>query len=58
MEFQVEREAAHLLSVWGQEILFYIFIVLIGVILKGVVKRSLLFKDELLTLDIDGFMPV
>ena len=41
--------------------IFRIFIVMptsIGVLLKGRVKSSLLFEDELLTLDIDGVMSV
>ena len=53
-------EGESLLSVWGQEIFFLIFsfFASIGVLLNGMVESSLLSEDGLLTLDIDGVMPI
>ena len=49
-----------LLSVWGKEIFFCIFVfyVSIGVLLKGMIKSCLLSKDEALTPNIDKVMAV
>ena len=54
-----DGEYGSLLSVWGEKIIFFcifIFYVLIGVLLKGMVESSLLSEDELLIPDIDEVM--
>ena len=50
-----------ILSVWGQLIIFFSifnFNVSIGMSLKGMIEKSLLFEDEPLTPNIDKVMPV
>ena len=52
---------ARMLSVWGQEIIFFSILVICvsrGMFLKGVDERFLLSEDERLTPDIDEVMAV